>query len=538
MVYMKSKQAGLNLRIAFRLLIGVLIGLGVAGLRQMSDMNARVQGVTESLWPKVELARSAVQYSDLNNRIMMEVFLLDDKEEIAKLLEQRAANTQKISAIFNQIEAGVTQGDERRLLDRVAVVRRSYIDSYLTAIDLLTRQDKPQEARDMMVRVILPKLNAYHEAWENFVAYQGRQMNLATADVADQYAVARWSTIAAILAAVLLAGGVSASVMRRVTAEISNRQRAEQELQTAHAGLELRVRERTAELQVVQQELVDASRLAGMAEVATEVLHNVGNVLNRVTVSGHVIAEKIRQSPVANLCKAAEMIQAHRGDLASFLTTDAKGRCIPDYLVGVAGTLHEDNAAMVAELSNLECGIEHIKQIVAFQTNQAKSCTVRLPVDPREVIDEAIRIAMPMQDSGAVAIVRELADIGMVEIDKHKAMQILVNLITNARNAVQEAVGNSAPTVTVRLRKVDRQGASMLQCDVIDNGVGIAGENLTRVFNHGFTTRAAGHGFGLHSAANAAQQMGGRLTVHSDGPGRGARFTLELPISSAKAMAA
>jgi signal transduction histidine kinase len=67
---------------------------------------------------------------------------------------------------------------------------------------------------------------------------------------------------------------------------------------------------------------------------------------------------------------------------------------------------------------------------------------------------------------------------------------------------------------------------------VSDNGVGIASENLTRIFNHGFTTRKDGHGFGLHSGALAAREMGGALWAQSDGPGKGATFTLELPLSA------
>ena len=75
------------------------------------------------------------------------------------------------------------------------------------------------------------------------------------------------------------------------------------------------------------------------------------------------------------------------------------------------------------------------------------------------------------------------------------------------------------------------QAAHSVQVSVTDNGIGIAGENLTRIFSHGFTTKRDGHGFGLHSGALAAREMGGSLTAHSDGPGKGASFTLELPIS-------
>jgi signal transduction histidine kinase len=69
---------------------------------------------------------------------------------------------------------------------------------------------------------------------------------------------------------------------------------------------------------------------------------------------------------------------------------------------------------------------------------------------------------------------------------------------------------------------------------VRDNGIGIPPENLIKIFNHGFTTKRDGHGFGLHSGANAAKEMGGSLTAESNGPGLGATFTLELPVAKIK----
>jgi len=69
---------------------------------------------------------------------------------------------------------------------------------------------------------------------------------------------------------------------------------------------------------------------------------------------------------------------------------------------------------------------------------------------------------------------------------------------------------------------------------VCDTGVGIEQENLTRIFSHGFTTKADGHGFGLHTSALAAKAMGGSITAHSEGSGKGATFIIELPLNSAK----
>jgi len=114
-----------------------------------------------------------------------------------------------------------------------------------------------------------------------------------------------------------------------------------------------------------------------------------------------------------------------------------------------------------------------------------------------------------------------------ITVEKHKVLQILVNLIRNAKHACDES-GRKDKQVTVRIAK----GGGRITVSVTDNGVGIPPENMTRIFNHGFTTRKDGHGFGLHSGALAAKEMGGSLSVTSDGLGHGATFTLELPVAS------
>jgi len=124
-----------------------------------------------------------------------------------------------------------------------------------------------------------------------------------------------------------------------------------------------------------------------------------------------------------------------------------------------------------------------------------------------------------------VQLVREYSRSPAVLVEKHKVLQILVNLIRNAKYALDER-GHSDKRLTLR---VGVNGNDMVKILVIDNGVGIPPENLERIFAHGFTTKKHGHGFGLHSSVLAAKEMGGTLTVHSDGPGTGATFTLELP---------
>jgi signal transduction histidine kinase len=124
-----------------------------------------------------------------------------------------------------------------------------------------------------------------------------------------------------------------------------------------------------------------------------------------------------------------------------------------------------------------------------------------------------------------VELIREFEDVPPINVEKHKILQILVNLVRNAKYACDDS-GRPDKRVTVRVTN----GDGWIKISVADNGVGIPPENLTRIFSQGFTTRKGGHGFGLHSSALAVKEMGGQLLVHSDGPGRGATFTLDLPV--------
>jgi signal transduction histidine kinase len=102
-----------------------------------------------------------------------------------------------------------------------------------------------------------------------------------------------------------------------------------------------------------------------------------------------------------------------------------------------------------------------------------------------------------------------------------------VNLVDNAGHALKLAID---PRLTLRVDTVPGNG---LRFEVADNGVGIAPETMASLFRHGFTTKKDGHGFGLHGGALIAREIGGTLTVRSDGPGCGATFILEVPVETA-----
>jgi PAS domain S-box-containing protein len=283
------------------------------------------------------------------------------------------------------------------------------------------------------------------------------------------------------------------------------------------------------QLDKLNRQLIDTSRQAGMADVATGVLHNVGNVLNSVSVATTVVGDRLRRSKVASLRRATAMLSEQNGRLADFLTSDPKGKLLPTYLGTIADQLADEQVKLVAKMESVAQNIEHIKEIVAMQQNYAKVSGAYENLSAAELLEDALRINLAAFDRHHIEIVKEFeSHLPSVCVDRHKVLQILINLLRNAKHAMQE-LGAEKKRLVIQ---VGLASPALLKISVRDIGVGIPQENLTKVFNYGFTTKKGGHGFGLHSGANAAKEMGGSLTVHSDGPGKGAEFTLLLPTAS------
>ena len=292
-------------------------------------------------------------------------------------------------------------------------------------------------------------------------------------------------------------------------------------------GIDLDVTERVAAEQreaALQQQLRDASRHAGMAEVAASVLHNVGNVLNSVNVSASLLADGIRKSKGAGLERVVALLQEHHAALAEFITADERGRHLPAYLEQLSKQLATERQDTLRELDALRANVEHIKEVVAMQQSYAKLVGVAESVDVRKLVEESLRLNSDELERQAIRLQRDFAEVPPITVDKHRVLQILVNLLRNAKHACQ-ATNRTDKCINVRVSR--RPGG--VDIAVTDNGVGITPENLTRIFTHGFTTKRDGHGFGLHSGALAARELGGALRVESRGAGHGATFVLELP---------
>jgi signal transduction histidine kinase len=306
------------------------------------------------------------------------------------------------------------------------------------------------------------------------------------------------------------------SLSRANQALAEQRDQLEQALETRRAA-----EERAA---AMRGQLVEVSRKAGAAEVASNVLHNVGNVLNSANMSSNVLLDTLRAGQLGGLARLAELLRRHADDLPGFFADDPRARRIPEFVAKLGLSLEAERAQMAEEMAALQKHLDHVKVIVALQQSHATAGGLIEEVQLAELLEDALSLSRMAFEKSGVTVLRDYEVMPPMALDRHKILQIVVNLISNARDALEAASGERR--VTVRLR---REGDGSVAIQVSDTGSGIAADNLLRIFNHGFTTKKTGHGFGLHASACAAATLGGTLSAESDGEGCGACFTLRLP---------
>ena len=295
-----------------------------------------------------------------------------------------------------------------------------------------------------------------------------------------------------------------------LVAQVEERQRAQRERDAMHT------------------QLLDTARKAGMAEIATSVLHNLGNALNSVNIAAEASTDLVKRWRVRDVSKVADMIEEHRHELTAFFGENGRGKLVPAYLRKLVEVLDEDRAQVLAELQELTRMLDHAKEVVAWQQSYAGVAGVREEISPVVLMEDALRITKVERDGERITIEKQFAEVPVLSVERHKVVQILVNLISNAASAIERS-GRPQGTLTLRIRA---EGGKAVTFEVGDNGIGIPAENMARLFQYGFTTREGGHGFGLHSCAITALELGGEIKAASEGAGKGACFMLTLPVQA------
>ena len=539
----KAYSVKIEIALAFSVIIALMLMLGVAFYFSEQRSAFAIDKLLKSDARMADLSlRSALamlKARDAENNFLLSVERLGVAEARERYVPPMQANMLDMREYLTSVRIISSDPVFLSKVSRIEQQAQQYEDGFLAFVDLYGKPgqlDKANRTRQTYVAASLatdPMLEDLHTMATRRAIQTQNGVERATS-------ITRWTTIATVAIAAALGAIVAAIVSRRITGSVmqlitfSERvasgdfsARAQQQSEHEFAILARAMNQMAQSLETSQAQLLTAARLAGMAEIATNVLHNVGNVLNSVNVSAGMINTLLRTSKVKGLARAVQLMDGHADDLGDFLTCDAKGKLLPAYLRKLAQTLEIEQEAMAEELCTLNKSIDHIKEIVATQQSYAGASLVLESVKLGELMDDALRMNAGALTRHNVGVMKNLADLPALPLDRHRLLQILVNLIGNAKQAMD--VANQSPCITLG---ADLVGERVLRITVADNGEGIAPEDLIRIFSHGFTTRKDGHGFGLHSSVLAAKEMGGSLTARSDGSGQGATFILDIPIDA------
>jgi two-component system NtrC family sensor kinase len=529
-------------------LVDPLVDLNQLREKLQTDIATRGQigattltGLSEDFHRAIEEKTRLIEHFKSHNSVLRNslAFLPTAADDIEKAMRQaggRSGAPSQFSAdvsqvlldsmVFSQAPSGERATDIQLKLERLGAGNRHLPASVREGLDIFAShvhtvlREQP-EVNGLLNSIAAVPTAVRIDALDNVLASEQRDA-VVQAQQNRQYLL----IFAAAAAGLFLYAAIS---LIRSHAVIN---RVNKELQGANATLEERVQERTRELHEAQSELVTTARQAGMAEIANNVLHNVGNVLNSVNVSAGLIGGRMRDSKVQGLAKAVQLINEHTTDLPDFLTRDERGKAFPGYLNKLVAALAEEKQSITDELGSLIKGIDHIKDIVATQQSYSGATSLIEPVQIKDLMEDALSMNAASMARHQITVIKEFADVPLLLLDKHLVLQILINLIGNAKHAM-DGVSDRSHQITLQVNIAEPPDEPRLTIRVEDNGEGIGPENLARLFTHGFTTRKNGHGFGLHSCALAAKEMNGTMTAHSDGSGRGAAFTLELPVKVA-----
>ncbi len=275
------------------------------------------------------------------------------------------------------------------------------------------------------------------------------------------------------------------------------------------------------------EKLLKTSRLAGKAEVATEVLHNVGNTLNSISVSSEHIQEMVKKSSCLTLPGIVDLIDQHIDNPGEFFASDPRGRQLPLYFSKLSEQLVEEQEKLLRESTRQLKHVHLVAEIIRTQQDTAKEAGLSEQIDLAAIIEECLQVFEQQIEEKQINVERDYKELPIMHGERYKILQVVSNLISNAVDAF-DIIEQSNKSLFLRLYPVDSQSVVL---EVHDNGMGINSDILQQIFVFGFTTKADGHGFGLHNAANMATEMHGTLTAESSGKGKGSLFRLHLPIA-------
>ncbi len=283
------------------------------------------------------------------------------------------------------------------------------------------------------------------------------------------------------------------------------------------------------EIEKQHEQMIRMAHQAGMAEFATNVMHNIGNVLNSVSVSSEHLISLLQGSKIKNFFRSNALLNNNLSNITEFLTKDPKGKILPEYYVELGNILELEYNNLQAEGKALTDKIRIMKEVINIQQEYAKSDEFYEYEDINTIIDGVLQILDVSIKKNNIEINRPQSDKNNTKfkIQKSKLLNVLLNILKNSIEALKES-NKPHRKITIRLEKTD---LAMMDIEISDNGIGIEQGDLSKIFSFGYTKKPNGHGFGLHYCANAVKEMKGSITVESDGPDQGAKFVVSIPVN-------
>jgi signal transduction histidine kinase/CheY-like chemotaxis protein len=510
---MNRRSIVLTLTISFGFLVCVLLGLGWLGLSRMGRIHADLEELVTKRWTKVQLCRAALNYSNLNSRITMEVFLIGDPGRIPPLLKQRAENTQKISSLMNQIQAqGIEPGKERELLDAVGATRIPYVASYQQALHLLNDEHRYDEARTCMVEQTLPLLIQYHEAWNRFLQFQGQRIDEAAIESRSHYANAHRAVLALILLAASLCGVIGFFVTRLMTKEIDSREKAEKQVSSLNAVLEQKVALRTQELAAANVDLEKEIAERKQTELSLHAAKEAAEAADRAKSSFLANMSHEIRTPMNGILGMTELV------LDTELNSEQR-----EYL-----TLAKTSADSLLILLN---------DILDYSKINAGMMDIEaIDFDLRDCLGDAMKTLGLQAGQKGIELASDVhPDVPDALMgDPSRLRQVVINLAGNALKFTERGEVIVSVDVGSRTEK-DVQ----LHFTVSDSGIGIPLDKQTQIFeafkqaDGSMTRKFGGTGLGLAISSEIVRLMGGRIWVESEvGKGSRFQFTVGMRIQS------
>ncbi len=263
---------------------------------------------------------------------------------------------------------------------------------------------------------------------------------------------------------------------------------------------------------------------ADKAEIANSVLHNIGTVLNSVSVSCSIIESNFQRSKIDRLMMANRMLEAHMDQLATFFTEHPKGKLLPTFWVKAVEQLEKERRVMIEELQKVINKTNLMRDIIETQQTIAKVGSSEAQ-DFIQVVDEALSVLKEPLRKNQIGVEKNYLTGKPVRAQKAKLIHILINLV---KNGIEAMSGTPSHKRTLHLESGETEKGD-IYFKITDHGIGATSENLAKMFTHGFTTKDDGHGFGLAYCAKAMEEMNGSIEATSGGPGKGCCFTLIFP---------